>query len=83
MTLEVVAFYLLAGTTLGSAGMVTMARDPFHCALWCALSLFSIAGHYLLLRAEFLAMMQVLIYVGAVMVLVIFVIMLTKREEPI
>lgn len=83
MSLELLAFYFLAGVTLGSAVMVVKAPDPFHAALWAALSLFSIAGHYLLLRAEFVAMMQVLIYVGAVMVLIIFVIMLTRREEPI
>jgi len=83
VTLELVAFYLLAAITLGSAVMVVRTADPFHCALWTALSLFSIAGHYLLLHAAFVAMMQVLIYVGAVMVLVIFTVMLTRREEPI
>lgn len=83
MTLELVAFYVLAAVTLGSAALVVKAEDPFHAAIWTALSLLSIGGHYLLLRADFVAMMQILIYVGAVMVLVVFVIMLTRREEPI
>ncbi|MBS1263035.1 MAG: NADH-quinone oxidoreductase subunit J [Methanonatronarchaeales archaeon] len=83
MSAELLVFYALAGITLGSAAMVVRTREPFHCALWCALSLFSIAGHYVLLRAEFVAVMQVLIYVGAVMILIIFVIMLTRRTEPI
>lgn len=81
--MELVAFYVLAAITLGSAILVVKTRDPFRAAIWTALSLFSIGGHYLLLRADFVAMMQILVYVGAVMVLVIFVIMLTRRERPI
>jgi NADH-quinone oxidoreductase subunit J len=73
-----IVFWILSFVTLVSAFMVVSLRNIFHCALFLILCLFSVAGLFILLDAEFLAAAQVLIYVGAVAVLMIFAIMLTS-----
>jgi NADH-quinone oxidoreductase subunit J len=70
-------FWILALVILVSGLMVVTLRNIFHCALALVLCLFSVAGIYILLHAEFLAAAQVLIYVGAVAILIIFAVMLT------
>jgi len=77
---DVVFFYLFAATALLSALMVVVARRIFHSALWLALCLLAVAGLFGLLDADFLAAAQVLIYVGAVVSLMLFAIMLTQRS---
>ncbi|MBI4228014.1 MAG: NADH-quinone oxidoreductase subunit J [Candidatus Omnitrophica bacterium] len=77
--LSTVGFYLLAGVTWCAALQVTLTRNLFHSALWLAVTLLGVAGLYLYLGAEFLAVVQVLIYVGAILVLLIFGVMLTAR----
>lgn len=72
-------FYILAIVAAVSALLVVTLRNIFHCALFLVLTLFSVAGIYLLLGAEFLAGVQVLIYVGAITILMIFAIMLTYQ----
>jgi len=72
-----VVFWILSAVILISGLMVVSLRNIFHCALFLVLCLFSIAGIYVLLEAEFLAAAQVLIYVGAVAMLIIFAVMLT------
>ena len=72
-------FYLLAAVIVASALLVVTLRNLFHCALALALTMFGISGVYLYLGWEFLAAVQVLIYVGAVTVLIIFGIMLTRK----
>lgn len=72
-------FYILAGVIVASAFLVVTVRNLFHCALALALTMFGVSGIYLYLGWEFLAAVQVLIYVGAVTVLIIFGIMLTRR----
>ncbi len=72
-------FYLLAFITAVSGLLVVTMKNLFHCALFLVLTLFSIAGIYVLLGAEFLAGVQVLIYIGAVTILMIFAIMLTYQ----
>ena len=72
-------FYLLSFIIIVSAIYVVSLRNIFHCALFLILALFGVAGIYILLEAEFLAAVQVLIYVGAVAILMIFAIMLTSR----
>ncbi|PJF34945.1 MAG: hypothetical protein CUN49_13095 [Candidatus Thermofonsia Clade 1 bacterium] len=62
----------------GGLGTVT-SRNLFHSALWLILSLFGVAGFFVLLAAPFLAAIQVLVYIGAIVVLIIFAIMLTRR----
>ena len=77
--MEVAVFLVLSIVILASALAVVTVKNIFHCALFLILCLFSVAGFYVLLHAEFIAVVQVLIYVGAVAVLIIFAIMLTSR----
>jgi NADH-quinone oxidoreductase subunit J len=77
--IEQVVFYLFAFVIIASALAVVTLRNIFHCALFLILCLFCVAGIYVLLYAEFLAAVQVLLYVGAVAVLIIFAIMLTSK----
>jgi NADH-quinone oxidoreductase subunit J len=74
-------FYIMAGlSVVGGLGVVTM-RNPVHAALFLITSLLGVAGIYLLLSVEFLALVQILIYGGAVMVLIIFALMLTRVKD--
>jgi len=77
--IEQIVFYLFAFVIIVSALAVVSLRNIFHCALFLILCLFSVAGIYVLLHAEFLAVVQVLLYVGAVAILMIFAIMLTSK----
>ena len=76
MALAAAFFYLFAGATIASAFMVIAARNPVHSVLWLILSFFSAAGLFILAGAEFLAMILVIVYVGAVAVLFLFVVMM-------
>jgi len=79
MTLMQIVFIILAVAAVGSAvGMVT-SRNMFYSALLLIACLFMVAGFYVLLEAPFLAAVQVLVYVGAIAVLIIFAVMLTER----
>lgn len=69
-------FYLFAIVLIGSAVMVVSARNPVHAVLYLILAFFNAAGLFVLLGAEFLAMILVVVYVGAVMVLFLFVVMM-------
>jgi NADH-quinone oxidoreductase subunit J len=73
-----VVFGLLGLVAIGSAALVAVSANVVHCALWLVVTLASLAGLYLLLAAEFVAWVQVLIYVGAVIVLLLFALMLTR-----
>jgi NADH-quinone oxidoreductase subunit J len=73
-----VLFVLLALVAVGSALLVVTAHNMVHAALWLVVTLGAIAGVFLLLAAEFVAWVQVLIYVGAVVVLLLFALMLTR-----
>src|SRR4030095_12386418 len=72
----VIAFYLFAALTIASAILVIFARNPVHSVLWLILAFFNAAGLMLLLGAEFIAMLLVIVYVGAVAVLFLFVVMM-------
>ena len=76
MGIEVIVFYILAAILLYAALKVVIARNPVHSALHLVLAFVTAAGIWLLLRAEFLAITLVLVYVGAVMVLFLFVVMM-------
>ncbi|REE98070.1 NADH-quinone oxidoreductase subunit J family protein [Thermomonospora umbrina] len=78
MTGQEVVFTLLGVVAVGSAIMVVTTRQLVHAALWLVVSFGALAGGYLMLTAEFVAWVQVLIYVGAVVVLLLFGIMLTR-----
>jgi NADH-quinone oxidoreductase subunit J len=73
---ETLAFLLFALVTVGASIGVVLARDVWHSALLLGVALLSVAVHYVMLRAEFLAVMQVLVYVGGVLVLITFAVML-------
>jgi NADH-quinone oxidoreductase subunit J len=75
----IVAFWVLTVITLGSALMVALVRDLIHAVLFLILSFIGVAGLYITLSADFVAVVQVLIYAGAVSVLMLFSILLTPR----
>jgi NADH-quinone oxidoreductase subunit J len=76
MSIQAALFYLFAAILVFAALRVVTARNPVHAALWLVLAFFTAAAHWLMLRAEFLAIALVLVYVGAVMVLFLFVVMM-------
>jgi NADH-quinone oxidoreductase subunit J len=76
MVLQAIAFYLLAATTVVAGLAVITARNPVHSVLFLITAFFSAAGLFVLLGAEFLAMILVVVYVGAVAVLFLFVVMM-------
>ncbi len=78
MPFQTLIFYAFAALLVFAALRVISSRNPVHAALWLVLSFFSAAGIWLLLQAEFLAIALVLVYVGAVMVLFLFVVMMLE-----
>lgn len=76
MVLQAIAFYLLAATTLGAGLAVISVRSPVHSVLFLITTFFSAAGLFVLMGAEFIAMLLVVVYVGAVAVLFLFVVMM-------
>jgi len=74
-----IAFIILSIITLGAALAVVTSKNLFHSALFLILSFVGVAGLYILLEAGFLAAVQILVYVGAISILIIFAIMLTRR----
>lgn len=81
MTLQAVLFYLLAAVSIASAIMVITRRNPVTSALFLVLNFFSLGGLYLTLHAQFIAVIQILVYAGAIMVLFLFVIMLLNLGD--
>ena len=76
MTVAVFAFYLFAITVVAAGLMVVLSRNPVHSVLWLILAFLSSAGLFVLLGAEFVAMLLMIVYVGAVAVLFLFVVMM-------
>src|ERR1700692_585608 len=76
MIVQALAFYLFAALAVASGVMVISARNPVHSVLFLILAFFNAAGLFVLLGAEFLAMILVVVYVGAVAVLFLFVVMM-------
>lgn len=76
--MQQVIFIVLAIVTLGAALMTVTSQNLFRAALWLIAAFFGIAGVFVLLQAEFLAVTQVLVYIGAISTLVIFAIMLSR-----
>lgn len=74
-----IIFIIVAGVSLGAALMAVTTRNLVHAALWLVVTLFGVAIFFVLLNAGFLAVAQVVIYIGAIAILFIFVIMLTRR----
>jgi NADH-quinone oxidoreductase subunit J len=80
--LETLTFALFALVTAGSSLGVVLVRDVWHAALLLGVALTSVAVHYVMLRAEFLAAMQILVYVGGVLILITFAVMLVREQGP-
>jgi len=76
MIIQALAFYLFAAVTIAAAFLVITVRNPVHSVLFLILAFFNAAGLFVLLGAEFLAMILVIVYVGAVAVLFLFVVMM-------
>lgn len=71
-----ILFWFLSALALFSALMVLISKNPVHSVLWLIVVFFAISGHYILLNAQFLAIVNLIVYAGAIMVLFLFVIML-------
>ena len=81
MSTIVIIFYFLAAITLATAFLTIYSRNPIHSAIYLVLCFFSIAGHYLLFNAQFLALVHIIVYSGAIMVLFLFTIMLMNLNK--
>ena len=79
--IQPILFLVLSAMTVGSALLVVLNRNPVASAVFLVLTFFSLAGIYALMNAIFIATMQVLVYAGAIMVLVVFVLMLLNLRE--
>lgn len=85
MSITQILFWLLSALVLFSAVMVVVNRHPVFSVIWLIVTFFGISGHYILLNAQFLAVVNIIVYAGAIMVLFLFVIMLmnlNKDMEP-
>lgn len=85
MTATEILFWFLSALALFSALMVLISKNPVHSVLWLIIVFFAISGHYILLNAQFLAIVNLIVYAGAIMVLFLFVIMLMNlntNAEP-
>ena len=78
--IHVIAFYLFAVLTIASGAITILARNPVHSVLWLILAFFNAAGLMVLTGAEFIAMLLVIVYVGAVAVLFLFVVMMLNID---
>ena len=86
MSITILAFILLSVMAIGSAVMMIISKSPVHSVLWLIVVFFAISGHYVLLNAQFLAIVNIIVYAGAIMVLFLFVVMLMNlnaETEPI
>lgn len=85
MNITQILFWFLSVVAIFSALMVITSKNPVYSVLWLIITFFSISGHYILLNAQFLAIVNIIVYAGAIMVLFLFVIMLmnlNKESEP-
>ena len=79
MNLFDIIFYAFAAFTLASAALMVVSKNIIHSAVGLLFSLFGVAGIYVLLAADFLAVVQILVYVGGILILLLFGVMLTQR----
>jgi NADH-quinone oxidoreductase subunit J len=81
MSSILIAFYILSTITLASAFLTIYSRNPIHSAIYLVICMVTIVGHYLMFNAQFLAMVQLIVYAGAIMVLFLFTIMLMNLNK--
>jgi NADH-quinone oxidoreductase subunit J len=80
MSISEILFWFLSALSILSALMMVTSRNPVHSVLWLILVFFAISGHYILMNAQFLAIVNMIVYAGAIMVLFLFVIMLMNMN---
>jgi NADH-quinone oxidoreductase subunit J len=83
MSITTILFILLSVLAIGSALMVITRKNPLHSVLYLVITFFAISGHYILLNAQFLAIVNIIVYAGAIMVLFLFVVMLMNLNTEI
>jgi NADH-quinone oxidoreductase subunit J len=81
MSTVLIIFYILSAVTLSTAFMTIFSRNPIHSAIYLVICFFSIAGHYLLFNAQFLALVHIIVYSGAIMILLLFTLMLMNLNK--
>jgi NADH-quinone oxidoreductase subunit J len=81
MSTVLIIFCVLAAVTIATAFLTIFSRNPIHSALYLVVCFFSIAGHYLLLNSQFLAIVHIIVYSGAIMILFLFTIMLMNLNK--
>ena len=81
MSTIVIIFYFLSAITLASGFLTIYSKNPIHSAIYLVICMVSIMGHYLLFNAQFLALVQLIVYAGAIMVLFLFTIMLMNLNK--
>lgn len=81
MSTILIIFCVLSAITLLTAFLAIFSRNPIHSALYLVICFFSIAGHYLLLNSQFLAIVHIIVYSGAIMILFLFTIMLMNLNK--
>jgi NADH-quinone oxidoreductase subunit J len=78
-----ILFWFLSVMALFGAMMVITSKNPVYSVLWLILTFFAISGHYIMLNAQFLAIVNIIVYAGAIMVLFLFVIMLMNLNQTV
>lgn len=81
MSTAEILFFILAGLTLLSGFLTVTTKNPIHSILYLIITFFSISGHYVLLNAQFLAVVNIIVYAGAIMVLFLFVVMIMNLNK--
>ncbi len=81
MSISDILFYSLSAIAIGSAIMVVLSKNPVHSVLWLIVTFFAISGHYIIMNAQFLGIVNLIVYAGAIMVLFLFVIMLMNLNS--
>ena len=86
MPVTTLLFLILSVIAVGAAVMMLLSKNPVYSVLWLIIIFFAISGHYILMNAQFLAIVNIIVYAGAIMVLFLFVVMmmnLNKESEPV
>lgn len=81
--LQIIPFAIISIIMIGSSIMVVKSKEVVHCALYCVIAMMGAAGFYVLLNAQFIAVVQILVYVGAIGVMILFAVMLTTRDQEV
>jgi len=76
-----IIFYILATITLGTAILTVLSKHPVHSAVYMIVCFFSIAGHFLMINSQFLSVIHIIVYTGAIMILLLFTLMLMNLNK--